>query len=138
MRRFFSLMISISLIAAAGAAKAENLVTVTSEGWSVTLDEEQHNLSISHETLGTVLTDVGVNLRGERGLNPLTNWSVEKKGQNQLSIRTAKPTNRLAHRVGSKYIEDFQYVDRCSSHRESAGSNRSHSGPPFGPSGGSG
>jgi len=91
MRRFFWLMISISLIAAAGAAKAENLVTVSSDGWSVTLDEEQHNFSILHETLGTVLADARLNLRGERGLNRLANWSVERKGQNQLSIRTAKP-----------------------------------------------
>jgi len=105
MRRFFSLMISISLIAAAGAAKAENLVTVSSEGWSVTLDEEKHNLSISHETLGTVLTDVGVNLRGERGLNPLTNWSVEKKGQDQLSIRTAKPTTGWLIELGPNTLK---------------------------------
>ena len=91
MRRFFWLVISIFLIAVAGAAKAENSVTVTSEGWSVTVDKQQHTLSISHEPLGTVLTDVGVNLRGERGLNRLTNWSVERKGQNQLSIRTAGP-----------------------------------------------
>lgn len=91
MGRFFSLMISISFIAGVRAAKAENLVTVTSEGWSVTLDEQQGTLSISQEGLGTLLTDVEVNLRGERALNRLTNWSVERKGQNQISIRTARP-----------------------------------------------
>jgi hypothetical protein len=91
MRRFFSLVLSFSLMAVAGAAKAENLVTVTSEGWSVTLDKQHHTLSIAHETLGTVLTDVRLNLRTERGLNRLTNWSVERKGEDQLSIRTAKP-----------------------------------------------
>jgi hypothetical protein len=91
MHTFFSLMISISIITTAGAAKADNLVTVTSEGWSVNLEKDQYTLSISHETLGTVLTDVRLNLRDERGLSPLKNWSVEKKGRNQLSIRTAKP-----------------------------------------------
>jgi hypothetical protein len=91
MRRFFSLVVSLLLMAVTGAAKAENLITVSSEGWSVTLDEERHTFSISHETLGTVLRGVQLNLRSERGLNRLTNWSVERKGRNQLSIRTAGP-----------------------------------------------
>jgi hypothetical protein len=105
MRRFFWLMISISLIAAIGAAKAENLVTVSSHGWSVTLDEEQHNFSISHETLGTVLADARLNLHGERGLNQLTNWSVERKGQSQLSIRTAKPPTAWLIELGSNTLK---------------------------------
>jgi hypothetical protein len=98
-------MISISLIALAGAAKADNLVTVTSEGWSVSLDEEQRTFSISHENLGTVLKDVRLNLRGERGLNPLKNWSVEKKGQNQLSLRTVKPTTAWLIELGSNTLK---------------------------------
>jgi len=91
MRRFFSLTVSIFLIAAAGAAQAENPVTVSSDGWSVTLDEQRHTLHISHEILATVLADARLNLRSERGLNRLTSWSVEKKGQNRLSIQTAQP-----------------------------------------------
>ncbi len=37
------------------------------------------------------MKDVRLNLLDERGLAPLKNWSIEKKGQNQLFIRTAKP-----------------------------------------------
>jgi hypothetical protein len=91
MRRLLPLVISISLIAVVASAKAEKLVTVSSDGWSVTLNEEQHTLNVSHETLGTVLTDVRLNQRGLSGPNRLTNWSVETKGRNQLSIRTARP-----------------------------------------------
>src|SRR5208337_4150147 len=105
MRRSISLMISISLIVAIGAAKTDKPVTVTSEGWSVSFDEEQRTFSISHETLGTVLTDVRLSLRGERGLNPLETWSVERKGQNQLSIRTVKPTTGWVVELGPNTLK---------------------------------
>jgi hypothetical protein len=91
MRNFLSLMVSILLTAGASTAQAASPATVSSDGWSVTLDEQRHTFSVSHEILGTVLADARLNLRGERGLNRLTNWSVERKSQNQLSIRTAKP-----------------------------------------------
>ena len=91
MSKFFRLLVLISLIALEGTLKADNPITVTSEGWSVSVDGAQHTLSISHETLGAVLTDVRLNLKNERGLQPLANWTVEKKGQTQVSIRTAKP-----------------------------------------------
>ena len=91
MGKSFSLLISISLIVAAGAAKADKPLTITREGWSVSFEEAQRTLTVSYETLGVVLKDVRLNLRGERSLNLLKNWSVEKKGQNRLSIRTVKP-----------------------------------------------
>lgn len=89
MRRFFYLTTSIFLLAV--AAKAIGPSTISSSGWSVTLDDAQHTLSISHDTLGTVLMDARLNLRGEGRLTQLTNWSVEKAAENQLSIRTTNP-----------------------------------------------
>ncbi len=103
MSRFFLSMVLISWIAVGEPAKADNPIEIAGEGWVVSFQEAQHTLSISHETLGAVLTDVRLNLRSERGLNPLTNWSVEKtetdlsvvkhdpKHRTQISIRTAKP-----------------------------------------------
>jgi hypothetical protein len=91
MRKLFPLTALISLIALEGTGKANGPLAVASEGWSVSLDEEQHTLSISHEILGAVLTDVRFNLINGRGLQTLTNWSVEKNSETQVSIRTAKP-----------------------------------------------
>ena len=105
MRRFFLLVISLWLIAVTGAAKAENLLTVSGQGWSVTLNTRQHTVNISHETLGTVLADVELNLRGERGLNRLTNWSVERKGPNQISIRTAQPSSAWLIELGPNALK---------------------------------
>ncbi len=91
MHRFFSLVFSICLVVSAPAARAESSTMVSSDGWSVTVDEAQHAFTISHETLGAVLVEARLNLRGERGLTRLTNWTVEKKSENQISIRTVKP-----------------------------------------------
>ena len=90
MRKWLCFGILISLMAGA-AARAETSLTATSDGWSVAADAAQHYLTVSHETLGVVLTEVRLNLRSERGLEQLATWRVEKKGGNQISIRTAGP-----------------------------------------------
>jgi hypothetical protein len=72
-------------------AKAAEPVTLTSDGWTITADSAQATLSISHEKLGTVMKDVRLNLKGERGLQALEGWSVEKSRANELSIHTAQP-----------------------------------------------
>lgn len=99
MNRNFSLLLSVCLVSTIAAAKPDQPVTVSSAGWSVSLDEARSTMSISHETLGALLTDVRLNLRNEHGLRPLANWSVEKledwspheKGPAQISIRTTNP-----------------------------------------------
>lgn len=92
MGRIYLAVIGIAVLAVqVGWADAGTPVTVSSEGWTVSGDGQQGVISISYENLGTVLKDVRLNLRGERGLSPLKNWSVEQKGPNQLSIRSAKP-----------------------------------------------
>ena len=119
MHRYLSLIIVLTVLA--GAVRAESLVTVIGGGWSVTADGNQSLLSISHETLGTVMEDVRLNLQGERGLRPLKKWSVEKKGENQLSIRTGQPSYRLGSSSWApEDLEVLQYIGgrmRCSPHK---------------------
>jgi hypothetical protein len=91
MRRGVLFGLLISLLAVAGAARAVTSLTITSDGWTVTADAAQHNITVSHETLGVLLMEARLNLRGERGLKPLPNWSVEKADGNQVSIETANP-----------------------------------------------
>ena len=100
MRRFTLLVLLIFLVVVSGAAQVDRAAAVSGEGWSISLDEGRHTLSILHETLGTVLTDVRLNLRGERGLNVLKNWSIETQGQKQLSIRTVKPASVWRFELG--------------------------------------
>ena len=120
MRRIFLFMISIGLTVAAGAVKAANLVTATSEGWSVTVDGAAAHTSHFAEGLGTVLDDVRLNLRDEHGLEPWKNWSVATNGRNQLSIRTAEPPGSWLLDLRSQKLEDFLHVVRCRSRRGSA------------------
>ena len=94
MGRFLAVLILAVLSPLGGtAASAEtgNPVSVSSDGWTVTADPEQGVLSIAHAKLGTVLKDVRLNLQGEHGLIPLKDWSVEKQGRHQLSVRTSEP-----------------------------------------------
>ncbi len=107
MSRFFSVVIPVVLTVLAGSAEAGNPVKVTHEGWTVTADGEQNVLSIEHDSLGAVMKDIRLNLPGERHLLPLKNWSVEKKGQQQLSMRTVEPRTGWLFELGKNELKIF-------------------------------
>lgn len=88
---FFAATIVVALVAATTLARAENTVSISSNGWTVTVDAGQGVLSVAHDNLGTVLKNVRLNLQGERNLLRLKSWSVEKKSPSELSIITAQP-----------------------------------------------
>jgi hypothetical protein len=90
---------------AAGAAQTGNPVSVTSAGWTVAADGEQGVLSITHDKLGTVMKDARLNLQDEHGLRPLKNWSVEKQGEHELSIRTAQPPTGWLFELGQNTLK---------------------------------
>jgi hypothetical protein len=89
------------LVAPIGRAQSN----LSSGGWTVFADAQAGVLSFQHDKLGTVLNDVRLNLPGERGLRRLTNWSVEKSGQNQLSIRTGEPATRWVIELESSALK---------------------------------
>jgi hypothetical protein len=97
-------MISIGLTVATGAGKAASLVTVTRAGWTVTADGDQGLLSVGREDLGTVLQGVRLNLQGEHGLEGLKGWSVEKRGENGISIRTSAPRTRWVFELDDQVL----------------------------------
>ncbi len=105
MSKFASIIISILMAVGSGWAQAGNQVSVTHDGWTVTADGEQGKLTVTHESLGTVLEDVRLNLQVERGLGPLANWSVAKKGENQLSIRSADPVTAWLVELGPNTLK---------------------------------
>jgi len=57
----------------------------------VSVETERARLSVSRENLGPVLKEVRLNLHTDRGLQRLKGWSIEKKGENGLNIRTSEP-----------------------------------------------
>ena len=91
MAKFIVLTMWIVLSITSGWAQTGNPVSITSNGWTVTADVGQAVLTIKSDKLGTVLQDVRLNLQRDETLHPLKNWVVEKKGLNQLSIRTQEP-----------------------------------------------
>jgi hypothetical protein len=100
MKRLFWLVILTVLTQTLGLAQTRNPVSATSEGWTVAAYPEQGALKITHDRLGTVMNDVQLNVRGEDGLSLLRNWSVEKKGQHQLSIKTDQPRTGWIFELG--------------------------------------
>ena len=105
MGKLYSLLIAVLVTAGVGWAQTENPVSITSDGWTVAADGQQGVLGIAYENLGMVLKDVRLNLRGERGLSPLKNWSVQKEGQSRLSIRTAKPPSGWLVELGPNTLK---------------------------------
>jgi len=105
MGRIYLAPIGLAVLAVqVGWADPGTRLTVSSEGWTVTAEGEQRALTISREGLGTVLKDVRLNLRGEHGLQQLKGWSVEKVGENGLSIHTADPRTVWAVKLGPEAL----------------------------------
>jgi hypothetical protein len=90
MRRFVLVVMLIALTASPALGETVNLVSFTSEGWTLIADQDRGVLRVSRDGLGTILERVQLNQRGEQGLQPLRGWSIEKHG-NALRIQTSEP-----------------------------------------------
>ncbi len=91
MHRVVATIVGMLVVAPVIWATPEGPITLSSKGWVVTADPDQAVLSVSHEGLGTILQQVRLNMRDQHGLQPLKKWSANKKGENQLLIRTSEP-----------------------------------------------
>ncbi len=91
MTRLVSFVIMVFIVVGAVRAETKGPVSVSSQGWTITADAEKGLLTITHDKLGTVMQQVRLNLKSERGLRVLKGWSVEGTTANSLSLRTAEP-----------------------------------------------
>lgn len=66
-------------------------ISITNDGWTVTVDAEHATLSVSRKYLGAILKDVQLNLRSGQRLRPLRGWSIEKEGEREVTILTSGP-----------------------------------------------
>ena len=85
-----ALILLFCAIPDAGAA-TPNQVSVAYDGWTIVADAERGALSLSHDKLGVVMKHLELQLRGDDGLTLLKDWTVEKQGEDQLSIRSGQP-----------------------------------------------
>jgi hypothetical protein len=65
------------------------------EGWTIIADGEKDMLTISHDSLGLLLSDVRLNVKNEQGLNQLTGWFARVKEGRELWIRTNRQATTL-------------------------------------------
>jgi hypothetical protein len=87
MGRFLTAVIVAVFTVAVAWPQTTKQVSITSAGWTLTADGEQGVLHIAHDRLGTVMKDVQLNLQSERGITPLSHWSVATQGPHQLSAK---------------------------------------------------
>ena len=87
---FSAAMLIFSTVPLACAGTGES-VTAVAGGWTITADGARGVLDVAHDTLGTLMRDLRLNLQESHALRHLKNWSVERKGEQQLLIRTAEP-----------------------------------------------
>jgi len=105
MSRLFSAFISIVFTVAVASAQTPGPLSVSSDSWTVSADGARAVFTITHDKLGTVLRDARLNLRGERGLHAWKNWSVEKTGENQLSLKTTQPPTAWLLQISPNTLE---------------------------------
>ena len=87
------LVLGIVLASSPSLARADSSVEVSSDGWTVSVNPSARLVSILHKRLGMVFDRARLNLLGNDGLTKLDAWTVEKKDQRELSIKTAKPAS---------------------------------------------
>jgi Melibiase/Alpha galactosidase C-terminal beta sandwich domain len=84
-RGLFTILTALLLVA---GMHAQQQVTVSGYGWTVTADPAQSTVTVEHERLGPVLRNVRLGLRGTEAV---TGWAAERSGQDQLLIRSSRP-----------------------------------------------
>jgi hypothetical protein len=84
-RGLFTVLTALLLVA---GMHAQQQVTVSGYGWTVTADPAQSTVNVEHERLGPVLRKVRLGLRGTE---VVTGWTAERRGQDQLLIRSSRP-----------------------------------------------
>jgi hypothetical protein len=101
MKRSLVTAVLIVGMVGSGSAKANEPITISSFGWTITADLDRGVLSISQESLGTVLQNVHIVVESEirdklqnnnehELLRP-TGWSVERTGQSLLTLHSVHP-----------------------------------------------
>jgi hypothetical protein len=104
MRRLSLTLIAVVITLAAGSATAGDVISASGDGWTISADVTQSLIVVSQDRLGTVLKDARLNLRTDRGLSQLKDWTIEKKGPRQLSVRTGQPRSSWLFEVESNVL----------------------------------
>jgi hypothetical protein len=88
-----------------GLAQARSPFSVSSNGWTIAVDEDKSVLTVSYGKLGTVLSDVRLKLKDGQRVNPLNHWLAERTGENGLLIKTSQPRVAWLFQLGPNTLE---------------------------------
>jgi hypothetical protein len=105
MTRFFSALLLLFWMSPNFGAATPSQVSVAHNGWTIVADGERGVVSISYDGLGIVMKDLQLQLRGDDGLTLLKDWSVEKQGDRQLTIRTSQPPTAWSFDLGPNTLK---------------------------------
>jgi hypothetical protein len=84
---------------------SRNPLTLSSSGWTISANPETEVLSLKHDSLGSLLKEIRLNRKNRTGLVPLKNWTVEIKGENQLSVQTKQPESAWIFELNENNIK---------------------------------
>jgi hypothetical protein len=104
MFRLNLIVIAVAMCLTSGSAKAGDVISAASDGWTISADVAQNLVVVSHDRLGAVMKAARLNVQSDRGLVQFKDWSVEKKGLHQLSVRTARPVSAWLFEMGSNAL----------------------------------
>ena len=89
------MLVSMLLILCGAGARVGNAApaAIAHDGWTVTADVANGVLTVSHERLGVVLSDVRLAVRDEAGrVEPWATWVDATAHGDQLTVKTTAPT----------------------------------------------
>ena len=90
-RGYLASVVWLVLSAVVTWAQGESKVSITAADWTVSADPASGVLAVHHAKLGVVMERVRLQIGDNREARALTGWSVEKRGRNQLVLKTAEP-----------------------------------------------
>ncbi len=87
------------------ASPAFSQASLSAEDWQIAAQPQDTTLTLSHKGLGTVLTDVRLNVRIASGLKPIPKWSVSSSDEKTLTVQTTNPRTTWSFRLDAEAVQ---------------------------------
>jgi hypothetical protein len=91
MRRTLFLLAGIAVTAAGSIAQKEEVTSLSSHGWTITIDTRLEEIKVEHDQLGTVMDKVHMYRLESAVKTPLHHWTSGRAPGHQLTIETTEP-----------------------------------------------
>ena len=89
-------------------------VTISSAGWTIKADPGLGHLILYHDSLGVVLKEITLNTKNKDDVRPLREWTLLKKGENRLVLKTEHPATMWTFELNhNDFIISATSADLC-------------------------